>query len=85
MKAAFGQPGFRLLFCGLLASMIGDSLMLIVLAIWVKDLTGSSGKAGLTFFFLALPALIAPLFGLLIDRVRRRTLLIWGMSHRLSR
>ena len=44
MKAAFGQPGFRLLFCGLLASMIGDSLMLIVLAIWVKDLTGSQRR-----------------------------------------
>ncbi len=78
MKAAFGQPGFRLLFTGLLASMVGDSLMLIVLAIWVKELTGSNGAAGLTFFFLAAPALFAPLFGMVIDRLRRRTLLWWG-------
>ncbi len=78
MKAAFKQPGFALLFAGLLASMVGDSLMLIVLAIWVKALTGSSGAAGLTFFFLATPSLVAPLFGMLVDRVRRRTVLVWG-------
>ncbi len=78
MKAAFGQPGFRLLFTGLLASMVGDSLMLIVLAIWVKELTGSNGAAGLTFFFLAAPALFAPMLGVVVDRLRRRTLLFWG-------
>lgn len=78
MKAAFGQPGFRLLFSGLLASMFGDSLMLIVLAIWVKDLTGSNGAAGLTFFFLAMPTLVAPVFGMVVDRFKRRTLLFWG-------
>ena len=78
MKAAFTQPGFRLLFSGLLASMVGDSLMLIVLAVWVKTLTGSNGAAGLTFFFLAIPALAAPLFGMVVDRFKRRTLLFWG-------
>jgi MFS family permease len=78
MKAAFRQPGFRLLFCGLLASMAGDSIMILVLAIWVKDLTGSSGAAGLTLFFLALPALAAPVFGVVVDRLRRRTVLTWG-------
>lgn len=78
MKAAFKQRGFTLLFVGLLASMVGDSLMLIVLAVWVKDLTGSSGAAGLTFFFLAVPALIAPLAGIYVDRIKRRSLLIWG-------
>ena len=34
-KAAFKQPGFTLLFSGLLTSMAGDSLMLLVLAVWV--------------------------------------------------
>ena len=58
--------------------MVGDSLMLIVLAIWVKSLTGSSGAAGLTFFFMALPALAAPLAGMFVDRAKRRTVLIWG-------
>jgi MFS family permease len=78
MKAAFKQRGFPLLFGGLLTSMIGDSLMLIVLAIWVKSLTGSNGAAGLTFFFMALPAFAAPVAGMFVDRVKRRTVLIWG-------
>jgi MFS family permease len=74
----FRQPGFLLLFSGQLATMAGDSLMLLVLAVWVKDLTGSSGAAGLTFFFLAVPALAGPLLGLYVDRLRRRTVLLWG-------
>lgn len=78
MKQAFRQPGFGLLFTGLATSMIGDSLMLIVLAIWVKELTGSSGAAGLVFFFMVLPTLASPLAGMLVDRARRRTVLIWG-------
>lgn len=78
MKAAFKQRGFSLLFVGLLTSMIGDSLMLIVLAIWVKELTGSNGAAGLTFFFMALPSLASPVAGMFVDRVKRRTVLIWG-------
>ena len=78
MKAAFHQRGFPLLFAGLFTSMLGDSLMLIVLAIWVKGLTGSSGAAGLTFFFMALPSLAAPVAGMFVDRAKRRTVLIWG-------
>jgi MFS family permease len=78
VKAAFRQRGFSLLFTGLLTSMIGDSLMLIVLAIWVKSLTGSNGAAGLTFFFMALPSLAAPVAGMFVDRAKRRTVLIWG-------
>ncbi len=78
MKAAFKQRGFTLLFAGLFTSMLGDSLMLIVLAIWVKSLTGSNGAAGLTFFFMAIPSLAAPVAGMFVDRAKRRTVLIWG-------
>src|SRR6478752_2315334 len=78
MKEAFRQRGFPLLFAGLFTSMLGDSLMLIVLAIWVKSLTGSNGAAGLTFFFMAMPALAAPVAGMFVDRAKRRTVLIWG-------
>ncbi len=78
MKAAFRQRGFPLVFAGLLTSMLGDSLMLIVLAIWVKSLTGSNGAAGLTFFFMALPSLAAPIAGMFVDRAKRRTVLVWG-------
>lgn len=76
MRAAFAQPGFRRLFTGLSASMLGDSMLLLMLGIWVKDLTGSSAQAGLTFLFMALPSLVAPVLGVVIDRFRRRPLLI---------
>lgn len=78
MKAAFRQPGFARLFAGLSTSMLGDSIMLLVLAIWVKSLTGSSAMAGFTFFFMCLPAIFAPLAGVWLDRVRRKPLLVWG-------
>jgi MFS family permease len=32
----------------------------------------------MTFFWLVLPSLFAPLFGLFVDRVRRRPLLVWA-------
>ena len=78
MRNAFAQKGFGRLFTGVSTSMFGDSVMLIVLAMWVKSLTGSNGAAGMTFFWLVLPSLFAPLFGLFVDRVRRRPLLIWA-------
>ena len=78
MKAAFAQPGFRRLFAGLSTSMLGDSIMLLVLSIWVKTLTGSSAMAGFTFFFMCIPAIFAPLAGAWLDRVRRKPLLVWG-------
>jgi MFS family permease len=58
--------------------MLGDSLMLLVLSMWVKTLTGSNGMAGLTFLWMSLPALFAPLIGMYVDRVRRKPLLVWG-------
>ncbi|HET8617148.1 MAG TPA: MFS transporter [Actinomycetales bacterium] len=78
MRKAFSQNGFRRLYTGLTASMLGDSLMLIVLSMWVKSLTGSNGKAGMTFFWMVIPALFAPVLGMFIDRVRRKPLLVWG-------
>ncbi len=76
MKAALAVPGFRRLYGGLAASMLGDSLMLIVLSLWVKTLTGSNGAAGLTFLWLTLPALFAPLLGYVVDKFPRRAFLV---------
>lgn len=78
MRGAFRQPGFARLYGGLAASMLGDSMMLLVLSIWVKTLTGSNAQAGLTFLFMVVPSLVAPLLGVLIDRVRRRPMLVGG-------
>ena len=46
MRKAFAQKGFGRLFAGVSTSMFGDSVMLIVLSMWVKTLTGSNGAAG---------------------------------------
>lgn len=78
MRQAFRQPGFTRLYAGLTASMFGDSVMLLALSMWVKTMTGSSAQAGLTFFFMVIPALFAPLLGVWIDRVKRKPLLVWG-------
>jgi MFS family permease len=78
MRKAFRQPGFTRLFAGLTTSMFGDSVMLLVLSMWVKTLTGSNGAAGLTFFWMVVPSLFAPLYGMYIDRIRRKPLLVWG-------
>jgi MFS family permease len=76
MRAVLRLPDFRLLFAGLSASMVGDALMLLVYAIWVKSLTGSSGAAGLVTLFIALPYVATPLGGRLVDRFRRRPFLV---------
>lgn len=76
MRAVFRRRDFRLLFVGLAASMIGDSMMMLVLAIWVNQLTGSASAAGLTLLCLAVPYLLAPLGGWAVDRVRHRPFLV---------
>jgi MFS family permease len=66
----------RLLIGGEALSMFGDSAMFLALGIWAKTLTGSNAAAGMVFFALVAPALVAPLAGYLVDRVRRRPLMI---------
>ena len=66
----------RVFLLGWGVSMFGDSAMFLVLGIWAKDLTHSNAAAGLVFFVLALPSLFSPLFGLVVDRMRKRPLLI---------
>ncbi|MDT5024133.1 MAG: hypothetical protein QOE61_559 [Micromonosporaceae bacterium] len=56
--------------------MVGDSALLLVLAIWVKALTGSNGLAGATIFAVVAPALAAPLLGWVVDRFHRKPFLV---------
>jgi Na+/melibiose symporter-like transporter len=66
----------RLLVAGQTLSLLGDRAMFLALGIWVKSLTGSSAAAGLVFFAFAVPGIAAPAAGLVVDRVRRRRLMI---------
>ena len=76
MRTLLARREIRLLFAGQTLSMTGDWMMFIVLGIWAKTLTGSNGAAGLVFFVLTLSGLVAPLGGLVVDRLPKRPLMI---------
>ncbi|MFG2064433.1 MFS transporter [Micromonospora sp. NPDC048871] len=76
MRTVLSRPDFRLLFGGLLASLTAESMLLLALAIWVKDLTGSDALAGATLFVLIAPRILAPLVGWLVDRYPRRRVFV---------
>jgi MFS family permease len=67
---------FRRLLLGNSISSFGDSALYLTLGIWAKELTGSNAAAGAIFLAQGLPYLAAPLAGQLVDRVKRRPLLI---------
>jgi MFS family permease len=76
VRAVLRDRDVRLLMIGQALSLFGDRSMFLVLGIWVKTLTGSNAQAGLVFFVLIVPGLIAPAFGLAVDRLRKRPLMI---------
>jgi Na+/melibiose symporter-like transporter len=76
MRALLQRRDLRLLLAGQTLSMFGDWAMIIVLGIWAKVLTGSNAQAGIVFFVFALAGLLAPLGGLVVDRVHKRPLMI---------
>jgi MFS family permease len=76
MRRLVRDRDVRLLLAGESLSMFGDRAMFLVLGIWARSLTGSNAAAGLVFFAFSAPFLLAPLSGLLVDRVRRRPLMI---------
>jgi hypothetical protein len=76
MRRVLARREMRPYVAGQTLSLFGDSAMWLALGVWAKVLTGSSAAAGMVVFFIAAPALLSPLSGLLVDRVRRRRLLI---------
>ncbi|HKE52954.1 MAG TPA: MFS transporter [Actinomycetes bacterium] len=76
MRELLSHRDFRLLLTGQTLSMFGDTTMLLVFGMWAKELTGSNSIAGLTIFAMVLPSVFAPVGGILIDRTRRRRLMI---------
>ncbi|MGW5128713.1 MFS transporter [Streptomyces sp. NPDC004069] len=76
MRALLARHDVRLLLLARLTDVAGSNALWIALGIHVKELTGSNSAAGLTFFAFILGTLGAPLGGVLVDRLRRRPLLI---------
>src|SRR5439155_26174469 len=76
VRALLGIRDARVFLFGWTLSQFGDWAMIIVLAVWAKALTDSNASAGLVFFALAAPSIFAPLAGVVVDRVRRRPLLV---------
>jgi MFS family permease len=76
VRQLLARKDVRLLLAGQSLSMFGDWMMIIVLGIWMKTVTGSSSAAGLVFFVFALASLAAPIGGLVVDRLPKRRLMI---------
>ena len=76
MRKLLAHRDARLFLAGQSLSLLGDTALWLALGLWAKDLTGSSSAAGLVILAIVAPQLLAPLGGLLVDRVRRRTLLL---------
>ncbi|WP_369258319.1 MFS transporter [Streptomyces sp. R35] len=70
-----GKRDVRLWIAGTSVSLFGDAALWIALGVWMKDLTGSNGMAGLAFAAYVVPRLGAPFLGLVVDRFRRRPLI----------
>lgn len=71
-------PVFRTLVVGWTLANVADSLLTLLMAVWVADLTGSAALGGVTFALLGLPALASPFLGHLADRVSRRRMLVFA-------
>lgn len=76
MRRLLAHRDARLFLAGQSLSLLGDTALWLALGLWVKELTGSSSAAGLVFLCIVAPGLLSPLGGLLVDRMRRRTLLM---------
>ncbi len=73
---ALRHPGFRQLARAWFFTNVADSALFLLVAVWVKDLTGSDTAASLVFATLGLAALASPFMGQLADRLRRQRLLV---------
>ncbi|WP_435299037.1 MFS transporter [Timonella sp. A28] len=69
-------PAYRRLLTAWTIGNVGDSALFLTIGIWVKTLTGSDVFAASVFILVGIPALFAPLFGLMADKLSRKRLVI---------
>jgi MFS family permease len=78
LKALLESANMRRYLLAMTLSTFGDTAMLVVSAIWVKQLTGSNSAAVLVQLCIWVPNFAAPFLGALVDRLPRRMLLVWS-------
>jgi MFS family permease len=76
VKQLLARRDVRLLLGGQSLSMFGDWAMIIALGIWARVLTGSNAEAGIVFLCFGVAGVVAPLGGLVVDRLPKRPLMI---------
>jgi MFS family permease len=76
VRALLRRRDVRLLLGGQSLSMFGDWAMIIALGIWARVLTGSNAEAGIVFLCFGVAGVVAPLGGLVVDRLPKRPLMI---------
>ncbi|MGM3307003.1 MFS transporter [Anabaena sp. WFMT] len=75
----FAVRTFMIIWCGQIVSAIGSAMTRFALTIWVWQLTGEVTTIALFSFFYQLPLIFVSLFaGVLVDRYRRKYLIILG-------
>jgi MFS family permease len=78
MLAALRQTAFRNLWIGQSLSSVGDSMVIIVIGLYVTDLTGGSADVGLVLAAYMAPMVVFLLVGgVLADRLPRRMVMLW--------
>ena len=74
-----GLPGFFLLWLGQACSLLGGSMALFAVTLWVYQTTGQATPIALLGFFQMTPMVVVSLFaGALVDRYDRRLMLMMG-------
>ena len=77
MRAVLSHPAFRNLWVGQSLSGIGDSMVIVVIGLYVTDLTGSSSDVGLVLAAYTGPLVLFLLVGgVIADRLPRRAVMI---------
>ncbi|GHA15354.1 MFS transporter [Streptomyces echinoruber] len=66
----------RLCLTATVVSGFGTSALWLASGVWVRELTGSDGRAALCLVAMWAPVLAGPALGTVADRVRRRPLLV---------
>jgi MFS family permease len=79
MRRFHGLPGFFILWLGQAFSLLGGSMALFAVVLWVYQKTGEATPVALLGFFQATPMVVVSLFaGALVDRYDRRLMMMVG-------